>query len=586
MDIIDTFLLSGSEHTVRMLKVNDHILFRADDVGAVLKMKNIRSSLASFERNEIDVHTVDTLGGPQTVTFLTKKGVYRLLFQSRRPEAKPFREWLLNVVETIERTGRYDVAREADAIRAAALAEGKAAAENELLAIRSKYEEKAAELAEMQQDFDEELLQQKHEQLLRCYADKEVVYVMRLVSDDDSMIVKIGSTKQIRVRASYTKQKYGQCTLLSCHETPNAFNFERMLQHHPDIFKYRHHGDIVDHKRSTEAFKIAKGYERTIANIIRANAHRFRAGDATPLDAIARQVRQITRHLGLVPEADAGDGDGPSTVRDAPGDNASVVEKAAGEEAAATDGARIDAVGEKRDPEGRVTDAPPAKRSAHSLSRGRKVQKYSADGKTLLRTYARMRLCLNDPDNTKEGALYKSNVESASKRKVLYRGHRWHIAPPDVRDDEAFDIGDTKDSVGRSDKNDVIVFAMEDDGETIARAYASRGDIAREVDVNPSYVIRNINAKRPIRGVLYRSRDMVSDDAIDDFTSRGNELPAHRRSSPGIRVQQIHPVTRDVIGEFDTVDSVMRRFGVGKKSLMQAIHGDTVMKESRWRIAA
>lgn len=43
-------------------------------------MDNIRSTIQNFDKSEKVVHTMDTLGGSQQVTFLTEKGLYKILF--------------------------------------------------------------------------------------------------------------------------------------------------------------------------------------------------------------------------------------------------------------------------------------------------------------------------------------------------------------------------------------------------------------------------------------------------------------------------------------------------------------------------
>jgi len=62
-------------------------LFRANDIAEILEMGNIRSTIQNFDKSEKVVHTMDTLGGSQQVTFLTEKGLYKILFKSRKPIA-------------------------------------------------------------------------------------------------------------------------------------------------------------------------------------------------------------------------------------------------------------------------------------------------------------------------------------------------------------------------------------------------------------------------------------------------------------------------------------------------------------------
>jgi prophage antirepressor-like protein len=53
-------------------------LFRASDIGVVLEISNIHTSIRDFDNTEKVIHTVYTPGGIQEVTFLTEKGLYQI----------------------------------------------------------------------------------------------------------------------------------------------------------------------------------------------------------------------------------------------------------------------------------------------------------------------------------------------------------------------------------------------------------------------------------------------------------------------------------------------------------------------------
>ena len=60
-------------------------------------MSNIHASLKEFDDTEKVINSIETPGGNQHVTFLTEKGLYELLFKSRKPIAKIFRNWVFEV---------------------------------------------------------------------------------------------------------------------------------------------------------------------------------------------------------------------------------------------------------------------------------------------------------------------------------------------------------------------------------------------------------------------------------------------------------------------------------------------------------
>ena len=73
MDIIKAFN-SNNLHTEIVIKgTHENPLFRASDIALVLEIVSIRSIIRNYNSDEKTVHTINTHGGPQDVTFLTEK---------------------------------------------------------------------------------------------------------------------------------------------------------------------------------------------------------------------------------------------------------------------------------------------------------------------------------------------------------------------------------------------------------------------------------------------------------------------------------------------------------------------------------
>ena len=107
MEIVKAFN-SNELHTDIVIKgTYNEPLFRASDIGVVLEISNIRTSINDFNESEKVVHSMDTLGGSQQVTFLTEKGLYKVLFKSRKPIAEKFQNLVCEVIKEIRLTGSY-----------------------------------------------------------------------------------------------------------------------------------------------------------------------------------------------------------------------------------------------------------------------------------------------------------------------------------------------------------------------------------------------------------------------------------------------------------------------------------------------
>lgn len=85
------------------------------DVCRACGIDNSRNVAARLDDDQKGVVTMDTLGGPQKVNVVTESGLYDVILDSRKPEARRFRKWVTGeVLPAIRRTGGYIPVREED----------------------------------------------------------------------------------------------------------------------------------------------------------------------------------------------------------------------------------------------------------------------------------------------------------------------------------------------------------------------------------------------------------------------------------------------------------------------------------------
>lgn len=83
----------------------------AQDVADILGILEAKDTLRYFPEDEKGACTIHTHGGPQRALSLNEPGLYRLIFQSRKPQAEAFKRWVFHdILPTLRRTGRYDMA--------------------------------------------------------------------------------------------------------------------------------------------------------------------------------------------------------------------------------------------------------------------------------------------------------------------------------------------------------------------------------------------------------------------------------------------------------------------------------------------
>ena len=147
MDIVRAFT---DESTNRGVSINiqgtwDHPLFQANQIGTLLGLTNVHESIKDFSIREKESIIAATHGGPQTVVFLKERGLFRLLLASRKPIARPFQEWVYDVLTEIRLTGKYETEQRLDEAVKALEAKNKEAETAKLLLVDTQQRLEATE---------------------------------------------------------------------------------------------------------------------------------------------------------------------------------------------------------------------------------------------------------------------------------------------------------------------------------------------------------------------------------------------------------------------------------------------------------
>lgn len=107
--LVEVFSFNQSSTPIRVQIINDEPWFVAKDVCEVLGIANHKDAASRLDEDERrGVGITDPIGRPQTVTAVSESGLYSLVFQSRKAEAKKFRKWVTSeVLPSIRKKGYY-----------------------------------------------------------------------------------------------------------------------------------------------------------------------------------------------------------------------------------------------------------------------------------------------------------------------------------------------------------------------------------------------------------------------------------------------------------------------------------------------
>lgn len=99
---------------VTMSESNDP-LFCLADVAKALDIKNVSDLKSRLNQKGVAITDTPTKGGIQPMVYINEGNVYRCIFQSRKPDAEKFQDWVCyEVLPSIRKTGGYMVVKEED----------------------------------------------------------------------------------------------------------------------------------------------------------------------------------------------------------------------------------------------------------------------------------------------------------------------------------------------------------------------------------------------------------------------------------------------------------------------------------------
>src|SRR5690625_3279461 len=101
-----TRVFDGHELTIIKKEGEPHFLL--NDVCRILDLSNPRMVRSRLTKDVILTYPLKTAGGTQRATFVNEDGLYDVILDSRKPEAKRFRKWITSeVIPSIRKHGAY-----------------------------------------------------------------------------------------------------------------------------------------------------------------------------------------------------------------------------------------------------------------------------------------------------------------------------------------------------------------------------------------------------------------------------------------------------------------------------------------------
>ena len=191
-------------------------------MGSILGLEpsSVRKFLTKLKDKYKGVISIHTPGGAQTVKVISEHGLYKMLMQSRKPQAEKFQDWIAEeVVPSIRKKGSYTA--------------GKTRIQMLQEMINEMAEQEQRVLAQEKRSVEQQIALESHESRLSS------MEATQQAAMDDSMDIERASEEPA---AKSTRSKLNQLVRAYCLAT-NA-NFQDVWNRIYTEFKYRYHTDL------------------------------------------------------------------------------------------------------------------------------------------------------------------------------------------------------------------------------------------------------------------------------------------------------------------------------------------------------
>lgn len=111
------FTFNASNQRVRTVMIDGEPYFVAKDVCDILQLSDVSMTTSHLDDDEKLTQVLFVSGQGRRMWLVNESGLYHLIFQSRKPEAKAFRKWVTSeVLPSLRKTGRYELAAKSSSV--------------------------------------------------------------------------------------------------------------------------------------------------------------------------------------------------------------------------------------------------------------------------------------------------------------------------------------------------------------------------------------------------------------------------------------------------------------------------------------
>jgi prophage antirepressor-like protein len=531
MDILKSFSLYDTEYPINIQGTVENPLFQSSQIAKLLGMKSINKQIMNFDSSLKGITESNTLGGVQKTSFLTEKGLYRIICRSNKPIAEKFQNWVCDIIKEIRLTGEYKL--------------------KEQLEKSEQHWEINKKLIIHQAKLD------IHAKLLELYHLKNVVYICKLKDNEAGKnIIKIGSTQNIKERINNIANNYGCIPLLlDIHESTNHTKFENWIRTNPSIKQLYFEIQKKNGATTRETFLVNDDEYNIIIKLIKNEIKNFNlTPPETPIEKLIEledkkkinfdlEYKNAEKKLEVLCKIE----ETKQQIEETPSSDENVLNS---------------------------NNVHFLKNRQHTRS----PKVYQVDPETLevIHIYDSIIDVIRKFSNSSPSAL-----KEAAKKNTIYKYYRWLLVDRTITNVSEIVIPPTIKSISQN----IEYIAMIDIQQTkIMDVFSSQKDaaLARKL-AGYSTISRAIKQNSLSSGHYWKLFNNCSDEMRDIYLSK-NKLPEKFTKSSSIIVLQIDPISNKEIMAYNTITDVLLKYQMSRITLKKCSDNNEIYKCYKWKI--
>ncbi len=580
MDILRAFIDDEDDinYNVNILGTLEEPLFQANQIAKILGINNVSKCVTNYDETEKVYKKIQTNGGTQELIFLTDLGLCRMVYKSKKPFAKRFRIWVINVIKEIRKNGKYEL-EEQIRIKQQQLDE-------------QNNKELEAEKKMLQYKYEQEI----HEMIINNHKDKHLVYLDKIDEIDGKLLVKIGSTRDIKQRAPQLVSEFGKSVIIKAYPCNKNSEFESYLHKRMNEYKYN---KPVNNKISRELFLIDNEKYEELLTIIENNIYKYEK-EYTPEEEIKmkilenEQLRIKNETLRIEKEMKKIEliNQNPSLTTLFNKEN-KVIKEDINNEDISNNEIKIQELNDldfkemeesEIDEDDEIYQLSAFKEKKYTNRKVPKVQQYHPETLQYIKTFNTIIETVRTFRNEYHIENFsEKTLKSASRGNYIYHGYRWNIIDYET-EDKAYNIPPTVQIF--TTRRDLLA-RINLDKSKILEVYPSQKHAAIAMKHNgPSAICKALKLDTISQGHYWKFYDDCSEELKEDFIKNGGVIPKVAKTITGAKgIKQIDFETKKVIATYDTIKEVQVKYNISRSSLKNAIKHKTPHNGFYWDYA-